>query len=51
MSSKNGISSTSRNAKNLRNEINYWKKQKNNRKCTNYAEMSYWEILSTNTAL
>lgn len=51
MPNKNETSQTNKNSRQLKTEISYWKTQNEKRKCTNYSEMSYWEILSTNTAL
>ncbi|MEB3345973.1 hypothetical protein U6A24_10905 [Aquimarina gracilis] len=51
MSYKNGISSDSKKSKELRKEINYWKLKTNQRKCKEFSQMSYWEMITTNTAL
>ena len=51
MSYKNGISSDSQKGKELRKEIDYWKNKTNQRKCKEFSQMSYWEMITTNTAL
>ena len=51
MSITNGILSTSKESKKVRKEIDHWKKLRNSRKCTEFSEMSYWEVVSVNTAL
>lgn len=39
------------NSKKIKTAIDYWKKQNEKRKCTDFLEMSYWEVVSTNSAL
>ncbi|MGY3792038.1 hypothetical protein [Aquimarina litoralis] len=39
------------NSKKIKTAIDYWKKQNEKRKCTDFSEMSYWEVVSTNSAL
>ncbi|SHI42434.1 hypothetical protein [Aquimarina spongiae] len=51
MSYKNGIALETKTSKKLRNEIDRWKNQQKARKCTDFSDMSYWEIKTTNTAL
>lgn len=47
----NGMVRKTEDAKKVKKEIEYWKKHRNNRKCREFDEMSYWEVMSTNTAL
>lgn len=35
----------------IEKEINYWKKNITRRKCTEFSQMSYWEVVSTSNAL
>ncbi len=51
MSQKNGIPGNKKDSNTVRDEISYWKMQNNERKCTKFSEMSYWEIVSANSAL
>ncbi|SHJ12075.1 hypothetical protein SAMN04488508_105392 [Aquimarina spongiae] len=51
MSNKNGISNKDKTAQDLRTEINYWKNKRNQRTCKQFSKMSYWEVVSTNSAL
>ena len=47
----NGMVRKTEDAKKVKKEIEYWKKHRNDRKCREFDEMSYWEVMSTNTAL
>ncbi|RZS99835.1 hypothetical protein [Aquimarina brevivitae] len=47
----NGSVRKTEDAKKVKKEIDYWKKQRNKRKCREFEEMSYWEVMCTNTAL
>lgn len=38
-------------SKKVKNEIDYWKRERESRKCTEFSEMSYWEVVSTSNAL
>ncbi|GGX06536.1 hypothetical protein [Aquimarina muelleri] len=51
MSQKNGVSGEKKDSQIIRKEINYWKAQSKKRKCSDFSEMSYWEVMSTNSAL
>ncbi len=51
MSQENGIPGKSKDSNKVRKEISYWANQRNTRKCTEFSEMSYWEVVSTSNAL
>ncbi len=51
MPQKNGIPGETKDSQTIRKEIKYWKLQSKERKCSDFSEMSYWEVMSTNSAL
>ncbi|WP_226294291.1 hypothetical protein [Aquimarina algicola] len=51
MPPKNGIPGKSQDSQEIRNEINYWKQQNIQRKCSDFSDMAYWEVMCTNNAL
>ncbi len=51
MPQKNGIPGKNKDSQEIRNEIKYWKLQNKMRKCSDFSDMSYWEVMSTNSAL
>lgn len=38
-------------AENVRKELGYWKNEMKKRRCQKYDHMSYWQVVSTCTAL
>ncbi|MBQ0736242.1 hypothetical protein [Aquimarina celericrescens] len=51
MQIKNGIPGEKQDSHKIRKEITYWKAQSKERKCSDFSEMSYWEVMCTNSAL
>ncbi len=51
MSQKNGIPGNKEDSNTLRKEIQYWKAERKEKKCTTFSELPYWEIISANSAL
>lgn len=50
MPNKNGIPGETKDSQAIRKEINYWKMHNRKNRCSDFSEMSYWEVMCTNTA-
>lgn len=48
---ENGIPNLNSDAHKVRNEHAYWKGEMRKRRCQKYEHMSYWQVISTCTAL
>ncbi|GGX29291.1 hypothetical protein [Aquimarina muelleri] len=51
MIQKAGIPGVNNDSGRVRKEISYWESQNKKRKCTEFSEMSYWEVVSNSNAL
>ncbi|MFD2565363.1 hypothetical protein [Aquimarina rubra] len=48
---QNGRTIKTKDGKKVKNQIDYWKTKINSRKCQEFSEMSYWEVVCTSNAL